>query len=195
MPNPAAPRGFKPACGLGGVPWSGALNAYRIASGTAGSIFQGDAVKLLATGYIAAAAAGDSIRGVAAAFRWTGADGVPVTRAYWPGGTTTANAQDVEVLVHDDPDLEVEARFVGAGNPQKADFGQLYDLSAATAGNTATGQSGQGVDYATGATTVKQFRFLGFVERPDNDTATGSSANAFGRFGFVNHDMRLQTGI
>ncbi len=196
MANPNAPRGFKVVCAAGGAPYNGALNAYRIASGTAGSIFEGDAVQHLATGYVSAAAAGASIRGIARAFFWTGADGVPTTKAYWPGGTVTANAQDAWVLVHDDPDVELEARFGGAAtNPQKADVGLLYDLTAGTAGNTATGVSGQAVDIASGATTIKQFRFLGFVDRPDNDVATGSSAYAFGRFVPVNHDLRLQTGI
>ena len=50
-------------------------NEYKIASGTSSNIFTGDFVKLLATGYIDVAAAGNRILGVFAGCQYTASDG------------------------------------------------------------------------------------------------------------------------
>jgi hypothetical protein len=195
MPNVNTPRGFRTVNSVAGAPYSGAIGEYRIASGSANTICQGDAVKLLATGYVDRAGAATAIRGIFVGVRYTQADGTPKFDNKWIGGTVTLGAGDAVALVHDDAGLVVEAKFTGAAtNPALADIGQLYDLADAT-GSSTTGLSAQGVDITTAATSLKQFRFLGFVARPDNDTASSTSAYAAGRFALVNHDYRLQTGI
>ncbi len=192
MSNPATPRGFRHIGSVLPAGMTGQMREYRVASGHASNIFQGDAVSLTAAGTIQAAAAGAAIRGIVQGFRWVATDGTPRVSPFWPANTVTLGGRDAVAMVIDDPNAEVEARFMGATVPTTADIGLLYDLTAATAGSTATGLSGQGVDSTSGATTLKQFRFLGFVERPDNFTAL---VNAVGRFVPVNHDFRLQTGV
>jgi hypothetical protein len=190
--NPNTPQGFKPSSYQGGAPFTGGTRAYKIASGYAANIFAGDAVKLLTSGYINVAAAAQAIRGIAAGFSWVGADGVPVFKNYWPSGTVTMAAQDATIYVIDDPNVIFEAVFTNSTSvPATADIGALFDLYAGT-GSTGSGVSGFGVDYASLNTTLKQFRYLGPVTRPDNDL---TGAYQRGYFVAVNHDLRLQTGI
>jgi hypothetical protein len=59
-------------------------NEYKIASGTSSNIFTGDFVKLLATGYVDVAAAGDRILGVFAGCQYTATDGEVKFARYFP---------------------------------------------------------------------------------------------------------------
>lgn len=192
MANVNAARGFKPVRYVDGRPFNGAVNAYRLNSGYATNLFVGDVVKLLTTGYLAKAAAGDQMRGVVVGFNWVLATGVPQTIRYWAASGVTLASQDVEVLVADDPGLVYEAVFTNSASvPAVADIGATFNLID-NGGSTASGLSGEGIDYTTLNTTAQQFRFLDFVKRVDNDTA---SANSRGLFAPALHDLRVNTGI
>jgi len=85
MANLDAPAGAKPFRHLSG----GMIRAseYKIASGTSSDIFTGDFVKLLSTGYIDVASAGNRILGVFAGVKYTASDGEVVYKKYFPTGT------------------------------------------------------------------------------------------------------------
>lgn len=192
MSNVNAPRGFKPARYVDGRPFNGAVSAYRLPSAYASNLFVGDVVKLLSTGYLAKAAAGDQFRGVVVGINWVQANGVPGTQRYWPANTVTNNGADAEVLVADDPGLVFEAVFTNSASvPAVADIGATFNLFDA-GGSPASGLSGEGIDYTTGSSGAAQFRFLSFVKRGDNDVA---SANSRGLFAPALHDFRVNTGI
>jgi hypothetical protein len=193
MPNPSAARGFMHVGSVSQQSFNGGLSEYRIASGTANTLTKGDAVRQLSTGYIDRVTGGtQSIRGFLVGVRYLGVDGLPKFDNKWVGGTVTFGGQDAVALVIDDPTAIVEARFTGATVPGAvAQQGELYQIADA-AGSAVTGLSAQGVDSTTASTSAGQFRFLGYVARPDNDPA---SVNGIGRFALVLHDFRVQTGV
>lgn len=192
MPNENTPRGFKPMRMQGGAVWNGAQTPYRLASGYGTAIYAGDVVKLVTAGTIQKAAAGEQMRGVVLGFQWVGADGVPVYSQYWPASTATLGSNPATAFVVDDPNVLFEAVFTNSTSvPAVADIGAIFDLFDA-GGSAATGISGEGIDYTTLATTAKQWRFMDFVARPDNDVAAAYSR---GIFAPDLHDFRVNTGI
>ena len=135
MANLDAPSGARPFRHLSG----GMIRAseYKIASGTSSNIFTGDFVKLLATGYIDVASAGNRILGVFAGVKYTASDGEVVYKKYFPTGTTTLASADVTAYVYDDPNITY--RIQSAGSADFADIGNLADHVAGS-GSTTTGQ-------------------------------------------------------
>ena len=166
MANLDAPSGARPFRHLSG----GMIRAseYKIASGTSSNIFTGDFVKLLATGYIDVASAGNRILGVFAGVKYTASDGEVVYKKYFPTGTTTLASADVTAYVYDDPNITY--RIQSAGSADFADIGNLADHVAGT-GSTTTGQSGHEISGTTGTGTAT-FRILRLIDEPDNSAGT-----------------------
>jgi hypothetical protein len=192
MPNENTPRGFKPARMVTGAPFSGSQNPYPVVSGYGVNIFQGDMVKLVATGVIEKAGVTEQMRGIVMGFQWVGTDGVTRYSPWWPANTVTQGALPATALVVDDPNVLFEGVFTNSVSaPAQADFGATFDGFDA-GGSSATGLSGQGVNYASLATTAKPWRFMDFVRRPDNDIGF---AYVRGLFAPLLHDLRAQTGI
>lgn len=192
MPNVNTPRGFKPTRMQSGAPWNGSLTSYRLANAYATAIYTGDVVKFVTSGVVQKASPGDQMRGVAMGFQWVGTDGVPRYSPYWPASTAVLGSGYANVLVVDDPNVVFEANFTNSASvPAIADMGANFDLYDA-GGSAASGLSGEGIDFTTLATTAKQFRFMDFVQRADNDTAAAYSR---GIFAPALHDFRVNTGI
>ena len=166
MANLDAPAGAKPFRHLSG----GMIRAseYKIASGTSSDIFTGDFVKLLSTGYIDVASAGNRILGVFAGVKYTASDGEVVYKKYFPTGTTTLASADVTAYVYDDPNITY--RIQSAGSADFADIGNLADHVAGS-GSTTTGQSGHEVSGTTGTGTAG-LRILRLIDDPDNSAGT-----------------------
>ena len=166
MANLDAPAGARPYRHLSG----GVIRAseYKIASGTSSNIFTGDFVKLLATGYIDVASAGNRILGVFAGVKYTASDGEVVYKKYFPTGTTTLASADVTAYVYDDPNITY--RIQSAGSADFADIGNLADHVAGS-GSTTTGQSGHEVSGTTGTGTAG-LRILRLIDDPDNSAGT-----------------------
>ena len=166
MANLDAPSGARPFRHLSG----GMIRAseYKIASGTSSNIFTGDFVKLLATGYIDVASAGNRILGVFAGVKYTASDGEVVYKKYFPTGTTTLASADVTAYVYDDPNITY--RIQSAGSADFADIGNLADHVAGT-GSVTTGQSGHEISGTTGTGTAT-FRILRLIDDPDNSAGT-----------------------
>ena len=166
MANLDAPAGARPFRHLSG----GMIRAseYKIASGTSSNIFTGDFVKLLATGYIDVASAGNRILGVFAGVKYTASDGEVVYKKYFPTGTTTLASADVTAYVYDDPNITY--RIQSAGAADFTDIGNLADHVAGS-GSTTTGQSGHEVSGTTGTGTAG-LRILRLIDDPDNSAGT-----------------------
>jgi hypothetical protein len=192
MPNENVPRGFKPARHAVSGFFNGAGNPYSIVSGYNTNIFTGDVVKLVAAGVIQKALVTEQMRGVAIGFQWVQPDGTTRYSPFWPANTVTLGALPATVFVVDDPNVVFEANFTNSVSvPDQTAVGATFDAFDA-GGSTATGLSGQGIDFTTLATTAKPWRFMGFVQRPDNDLAAAYSR---GLFMPLLHDLRVQTGI
>ena len=166
MANLDAPAGAKPFRHLSG----GMIRAseYKIASGTSPDIFTGDFVKLLSTGYIDVASAGNRILGVFAGVKYTASDGEVIYKKYFPTGTTTLASADVTAYVYDDPNITY--RIQSAGSADFTDIGNLADHVAGS-GSTTTGQSGHEVSGTTGTGTAG-LRILRLIDDPDNSAGT-----------------------
>jgi hypothetical protein len=168
MSNPNAPSGFKPVRHAnGGIV---RMNRYYIASGLASNIYRGDVIKPVNTNKrIDVAAAGDRLQGVFDGVMYQDANNDTFFRPRWPTGTTLKTGTVAECLVYDDPFTLFEVQ--GSGIVAEADIFTLGDLTAATAGNAATGQSGQQLDTTTLTSTIAtggQFKVMQFVDRPSN---------------------------
>lgn len=164
MANTNAPYGFRPIRHLaGGVIRN---SRRRIASAYNTAIYMGDPVKLLGTGYINLAAAGDRILGIFAGCNYVQSNGDVKWSPYWPASTATLGSADVEALVWDDPNIVFQVQS-GVTSPALADIGALADHVAGT-GSAVTGQSGAYLSGTVGTGTAS-FRILDFVNKPDNE--------------------------
>lgn len=168
MANADQPNGLTPARHYhGGVIRA---NAYRIASGLAANIFSGDLVKSAGTGQtITVCAAGDRTVGVFAGVSYPDANGDMQFRPNWVTGTTTKGSVDAIAWVYDDPAIAFEIQHSGTSTATMD--GNFADITAATAGSTATGRSGFELDTASVTATTAtggQLKILQLVERPDN---------------------------
>lgn len=143
-------------------------NEYKIASGTSSNIFTGDFVKLLATGYIDVAAAGERLLGVFAGCKFTNAAGEVVFARYFPTGQTTLGSGDVTAFIYDDPNIIFSIQ--SAGSADFADIGNKAD-HVAGAGSTSTGQSNFEISGTTGTGTAGM-TILRLYESPQNAYGT-----------------------
>lgn len=172
MANTNYPSGFRVSkSGRGGV--SSRLSQYFIASALASNIFRGDGVIPVGTNKrIDVAAATNRLIGVFDGVNYVLTNGDTQFRPYWATGTALKTGTVAQASVYDDPDTLFEIQ--GSGIIAQADIGAFADITAATAGNTLTGTSGQQLDTTT-ITSGTQLRIEEFVDRPDN---TAGIANA-----------------
>ena len=163
MSNKNAPFGAKVVGKLGSGVQNGGVTEYEIASGASGNIFSGDLVKMLNTGTILVAAAGDD------------SSGETVFSSHFPDGTVSS---DIKAFVIDDPDAVFEIQ--SAGSPAQTDVGLNADISY-TSGSTKTGMSAMELSGTTAATTAT-FRIMGFSSDPDNSTTGSANVNVIVKF-------------
>ena len=170
MANTNAKFGLRPIGKLGSSSNSTGTTEYDILSGTTGSIFTGDPVKMVNTGGIAVAAAGDLLLGVFQGCRYTDSAGEVIYSPYWP---TTTVSSDAVAFVVDDPNALFEVQSAATGSVVQTVVGLNADI-VYTAGSTTTGRSN--VDLSgTMATGTAQCRIIGFSNDPENnDLVTGS---------------------
>ena len=146
-----------------------------IGDGTSSTaIFTGDFVKLLGTGYIDAAAAGNRILGVFAGCNYTNSSGEQVFSKYYPASTTTQGSGDITAIVYDDPNIVWAIQ--SSGSADFADIGNLAD-HVAGAGSTSTGGSAHEINGTTGTGTAG-LRILGLYNEPNNAYGTNGVLEA-----------------
>jgi len=174
MANQNAAFGLRPNSKLGSNVNSEGTTEYSIASGASGNIFSGDPVKMMNTGTILVAAAGDQLLGVFRGCRYTNSSGEVIYSSYWPNGTVSS---DAVAFVVDDPNALFEVQSAATGSVVQTVVGNNADIVYAS-GSTTDGQSGVEISGTTAATSA-QLRIVGFSGDPENNTlGTGSqSAN------------------
>ena len=189
MANTNAKFGLRPIGKLGSNSNSTGTTEYDILTGTTGSIFTGDPVKMVSTGGIAVAAAGDLLLGVFQGCQYTDSAGEVQYAPYWP--TLTASSDAVAFVV-DDPDATFEVQSAATGSVTVTNLGLNADI-VYTAGSTTTGRSN--VDLSgTMATGTAQCRIIGFSNDPEsNALGTGSLSTHVNMIVKINEHFYTQT--
>lgn len=180
MPNVNKPFGLRPLNKLGSNYDSQGGTQYRIASGTATAIFQGDTVTFgvsgsVSTGYIVKHTPGSpNILGVFLGCQYTD----PTTKKvrwsnFYPGNVS---ADDIVAFIVDDPNCQFLIQASGvAGN---ACVGQNANLVQTVAGNTTSGVSGLELNTATlGAASDLNVKVVGISAVPGENDVTSANAN------------------
>jgi len=133
----SAPFGFKPIFHPSGVIRPKALT-NGIASAYNTAIYVGQPVKMLTTGVLAAAGAGDAIVGIFAGCEYVPSGGRP-SGGYWPANQAYDSSQPMVAYYYDDPEMIYAVQCDGS-LAQTSVFDEA-DYSNTTAGSTITGLS------------------------------------------------------
>ena len=152
-------------------------NRYRIASGYATAIFQGDLVAMVTGGGIERVAAGGSglILGVFNGCNYTDpTTGKPTWSNYYPGSVA---ASDIIADVIDDPNATFEVQ-ADAAFPV-ADLAGNFDIvDNSPVGDTTSGGSRMELDVTTGATTATlPLKAIDISQDPENSDVSSANTN------------------
>ena len=149
MANQDAAFGLRPVGRIGGTPFTGGQNRYRIAANYGTSIFQGDMVMQVTGGGVEIHADGGTVPivGVFNGCKYTDpTTGEQVFSNYYPAST---NASDIVATVYTDPYIVYEAQHDGTGTAAMNHGG--FDFTG-VGGSTLTGQSTSEIDTSTSGT-------------------------------------------
>ena len=180
MANVNKAFGLRPLGKVGSNYNSDGDTQYKIASGTATAIFQGDTVTFgvsggVSTGFIVKHTPGAAnILGVFIGCQYTDPTTSKTTfKNYYPGGIA---ADNIVAFVVDDPYAQFLVQASGVAGVIA--IGQNADLVQTVAGNTTTGVSG--LELATGtlaAASALNVKVLGVTTDPSNDDLTAAHAD------------------
>ena len=180
MANVNKAFGLRPLGKVGSNYNSDGDTQYKIASGTATAIFQGDTVTFGAsggasTGFIVKHTPGAAnILGVFIGCQYTDPTTSKTTfKNYYPGGVA---ADNIVAFVVDDPYAQFLVQASGVAGVTA--IGQNADLVQTVAGNTTTGVSG--LELSTGtlaAASALNVKVLGVTTDPSNDDLTAANAD------------------
>ena len=192
MANTNAPFGLKPIGKLGSGYNSTGTTEYDILTGTTGTIYTGDPVKMVNTGGIAVAAAGDLLLGVFQGCHYTDSSGDKIFSPVW---TTLTATSDCKAAVVDDPDALFEVQSAATGSVTQTDVGLNGDIVYA-AGSSISGVSGVKISGTMAAGTA-QLRIMGTSNDPSNNAlGTGSlSTNVNFIVRIAEHFNRTAAGV
>lgn len=200
MANTSAPFGFQLAGILDGTTGSLGQQTRLIANGNTSSIFSGDPVVSLSTGYITKMTAGSAVQcaGIFAGCTYLNTSlGRTVWAPSWNGSGATG---DVTAYVITNPNatfLVQATTSSGTAVPVTiADINANVDVVMG-AGNTTTGQSTSSIDtYTINTTNTLPFRIIGLVTAPPGAPGTDATS-AYNRVlvTFNNQDFKSLTGI
>jgi len=180
MSNVNKAFGLRPLGKLGSNYNSDGNTQYKIASGAATAIFQGDTVTFgvassASTGFIVKHTPGDAnILGVFIGCQYTDPTTKKTTfKNFYPGSIT---ASDIVAFVVDDPYAQflIQASGVAAVTA----IGKNADLVQTASGNTTTGVSG--LELSTGtlaAASALNVKVIGVTADPSNDDLTAAYAD------------------
>ena len=192
MANVAEKYGLRPVRKLDGSPFINAQNRYRIASGYATAIFQGDLVKPVTGGGIERAVANtsDKVVGVFNGVFYTDpTTQKPTFKNYYPGGVA---ASDIIANVIDDPSVVYSIDSDGAF--AVADIFKNFAITNVT-GNTLTGISEVQLDYSVSGLTTSGtvLQAIDISQDTQNDTAGSANVDVLVRIN--NHFYDQGTGL
>jgi len=152
-------------------------NRYRIASGYATAIYQGDLVAMVTGGGIERVAAGGSglILGVFNGCQYTDpTSGKPTWSNYYPG---SVSASDIMATIIDSPDATFEIQ-ANAAFPV-ADLAGNFDIvDQSPVGDTTSGTSRMELAVSTGATTATlPLKAIDISQDPENSDVSSANTN------------------
>ena len=151
---------------------------YPIADGDTVSIYNGDFVNRLATGYVARPndatgeqpIAANPVLGVAGGCRYTDVNGTVHWSNHYPGGAGNTNAF---IMVHEDPDQVF--MIESDGDTTFADVGDNAEIATFGAGSDLTGLSAITLDHSGIAqTSTFALRVVGVPEDGTNELLTSA---------------------
>ena len=173
MANKDAAFGLKAIGKVGQNRDNQGLSEYDIAA-SATAIYQNDPVKMLATGTIGVAAAGDVLLGPLNGVFFTDASTSKPTYANHLEGSNTAT--DIVGFVADDPYERFEIQSNNAGASAQTDIGNCADIEY-TAGATPNYVSKVELDDSSLGTSSAQLKIIGLSKDPDNSDLTSANVN------------------
>lgn len=195
-PTIAAPYGMVPVKMLNGSPFNGAVRHYKIASGYAANIFNGDAVTLVTGGTVERDAADAAMTpiGVFLGCSYTDSTYGLTFSNHWPTGTV---ASDATAYVVDDVDVLFKMAVVTDGTTMgdlaQTDVGANAALVEWTAGgSTATGKAAFGVSDTSATTNTLPVRIVGLVEETTN--SSGGYTEVYVKWN-AGHQAASTTGV
>ena len=173
MANKDAAFGLKAIGKVGQNRDSQGLSEYDIAA-SATAIYQGDPVKMINTGTIGVAAAGDVLLGPLNGVFFTDASTSKPTFANHLNASNTAT--DIVGFISDDPYERFEVQSNNAGASQQTDIGNVANIEY-TAGSSPDFVSKVELDNADLAATDGQLKVIGVSRDPDNNDLTSANVN------------------
>ena len=192
MANVAEKYGLRPVRKLDGSPFINAQNRYRIASGYATAIFQGDLVKPVTGGGIerAVAATSDKVLGVFNGVFYTDpTTQKPTFKNHYPGSIV---ASDIVANVIDDPSVVYSIDSDGAF--AVADIFKNFAITNVT-GNTLTGISEVQLDHSVSGLTTSGTVLQAIDISQDTSNSEAGSANVDVLVRINNHFYDQGTGL
>lgn len=194
-PSVAGPYGLVPVKLLSGTPFVGVTRHYKIASGYATSIFNGDAVKLVTGGTVERDTFDAAMTPIGVFLGCTYTDpnlGYKLFSQYYPASTV---ASDIEAYVVDATDVLFKAAVLSSGTTI-GDLAQT-DVGANVAGvnntgDTVTGNSKGGISDTSATTATLPFRIVGLVEETKN--SSGGFTEAYVKWN-AGHQFDNTTGV
>ncbi len=177
MANETTKIGLVPVRKVGGAPFTGGQQRYRIASGATTAIFQGDLVTQLTAGTIGRHAASGTvpILGVFNGCSYTDpTSGETVFSNSYPG---SISASDIVANVIDDPMVQFSIQSDEAF-PVTDLFGNFDIVDSSPVGDTKTGTSNMQLDTSTGATTATlPLKAIDISQDPENSDVASVGTN------------------
>lgn len=194
-PAVSGPYGLVPVKLLSGTPFAGVTRTFKIASGYATSIFNGDAVKLVTGGTVERDTFDAAMTPVGVFMGCSYTDpvlGYKLFSQYYPASTV---ASDIEAYVVDATDVLFKVAVV-SGTTVIGDLA-LTDIGANVAGvdnagSTATGKSLCAISDTSATTNTLPFRIIGLVEETKN--ASGGYTEAYVKWN-AGHQYDNTTGV
>lgn len=161
--------------------WNGSVQVFPITTAYATSLFLGDLVSMTNSQlirYDPANSATVPALGVFWGCTFTDSSGVVQIQKYWPASTVVKTGTVPFANVITDPNtfftIQSNAAFA------YANLTKNFNVSFATAGSTATGESGMQLDYSTAATTATHpLHAIAFDMVPGNNPGVGNTSAAY----------------
>ena len=176
MANQDAAFGLRPIGRVGGTPYTGGQNRYRIAANYGTAIFQGDMVMQVTGGTVEIHADGGTVPivGVFNGCQFT--DPTTGEQRFSNSYPASTNASDLIAFIIDDPMVVFEVQ-ADAAFPVADLFGN-FDVVYTTAGSTTTGISGAELKVTDGGTaTTLSLKAIDISEDPENSDVASANTN------------------
>jgi hypothetical protein len=191
MANKDAAFGLRPIGKVGQNADNQGMSQYEIADNSSTSIFQGDLVKMVTSGYIDKADADNVSLGVfwGTFISKDPSTGKPKFSNFYTQ-TDVGNGETIEAFVYDDPYARFEIQ--SSADTERSDVGMNADI-VYVAGSTINGVSKVELDDTSFVTTTAQLRLIGFSKDIENNEAGVDNVNCVVTIN--EHFLKSTTGI